>query len=75
MPGKVLSIKATEGQPVSQGDTLMILEAMKMEHQIVAPRDGVIDTIKVEAGDQVGNGALLIELQAEQTNASEGAAS
>ena len=75
MPGKVLSIKATEGQTVSQGDTLMILEAMKMEHQIVAPRDGVIDTIKVEAGDQVGNGALLIELQAEQTSASEGAAS
>ena len=44
----------------------MILEAMKMEHQIVAPRDGAIAAIKVDEGDQVANGELLIEMAQEE---------
>jgi acetyl/propionyl-CoA carboxylase alpha subunit len=63
MPGKVLAVKTTNNATVSKGDTLLILEAMKMEHQILAPRDGVIASVKVLEGDQVGNGELLIEMR------------
>ena len=67
MPGKVLAIKTSDNATVSKGDTLLILEAMKMEHQILAPRDGVIASVKVVEGDQVGNGELLIEMIDEQS--------
>ena len=63
MPGKVLAIKTTDNAKVSKGDTLLILEAMKMEHQIIAPRDGEIASVKVIEGDQVANGELLIEMK------------
>ncbi|MFL2537674.1 MAG: biotin carboxylase N-terminal domain-containing protein [Candidatus Azotimanducaceae bacterium] len=66
MPGKVLALKTSIGADVTQGETLMILEAMKMEHQIVAPRDGAIAAIKVDEGDQVANGELLIEMAQEE---------
>ena len=66
MPGKVLAISTSEGDNVSQGQVLLVLEAMKMEHQISAPRYGTVTTINVSEGDQVANSELLIELAEEE---------
>lgn len=62
MPGKILSVKASAGQAVKKGDVIMILEAMKMENEIVAPQDGTIAGINVSAGDSVEAGAVLASL-------------
>lgn len=62
MPGKILSVKASAGQAVKKGDVIMILEAMKMENEIVAPMDGTIAGINVAAGDSVEAGAVLASL-------------
>ena len=62
MPGKVLEVLVTEGAEVEAGTALMVLEAMKMEHRIVAANDGVITAIHFQAGDQVTQGAVLLEL-------------
>ncbi len=64
MPGRVLSIAATEGQAVERGQLLLVLEAMKMEHRITAPADGIVKAIRVAQGDQVANGATLVMLEA-----------
>ena len=66
MPGAVLAIEVANGDKVSKGDLLLILEAMKMEHRITAPRDGVVETVHVASGDQVENGQLLVTLQEEE---------
>jgi len=60
MPGKVVAVLATSGQEVKRGDALVIMEAMKMEHTIAAPHDGVIDEILYAVGDQVADGAPLL---------------
>ena len=62
MPGKVLSVKASVGQSVSKGDIILILEAMKMENEIVAPQDGTIASIDVQEGASVEAGAVLATL-------------
>lgn len=62
MPGKVLSIKANAGQAVKKGDVLMILEAMKMENEIVAPQDGTVASINATAGSMVEAGEVLATL-------------
>lgn len=62
MPGMILSVNVEEGQEVTEGQTLLILEAMKMENAIGAPRDGVIKTVSVTAGGKVEKGALMIEM-------------
>ena len=62
MPGKILSVKASAGQAVKKGDVIMILEAMKMENEVVAPQDGTIASINVAAGDSVEAGAVLASL-------------
>ena len=62
MPGKVLDVLVKTGQEVQAGTPLMVLEAMKMEHRIVAAKDGVVAAIHFEAGDQVTQGAVLLEL-------------
>lgn len=62
MPGKILSVKASAGQAVKKGDVLMILEAMKMENEVVAPQDGTVASIDVAAGDSVEAGAVLASL-------------
>jgi biotin carboxyl carrier protein len=62
MPGNVLALHVKPGDSVEQGQLLLILEAMKMEHQITAPRDGSINQVLVVVGDQVANSELLIVL-------------
>ena len=59
MPGKILAVKASAGQAVKKGDVIMVLEAMKMENDIVAPQDGTIATINVSVGDSVEPGSAL----------------
>ena len=62
MTGKVLSVKASAGQAVKKGDVLLVLEAMKMENDIVAPQDGTVASIDCAAGDSVETGAVLATL-------------
>jgi len=59
MPGTVTRVGVAVGEVVKQGQPLVWLEAMKMEHTIVAPADGVVGELKVEAGQQVEVGAVL----------------
>ena len=63
MPGNILSVNVSQGQAVKAGDTLVILEAMKMENEIVAPRDGTIAQVVTTKGAVVETGAPLIVLQ------------
>ena len=63
MPGLVLKILVREGDVVAKGAALLILEAMKMEHQIVAPRDGVIAAVNCREGDLVQSGVELVALK------------
>lgn len=62
MPGKILGVKVSVGQAVKKGDVLVILEAMKMENEIVAPSDGTVASINVSNGDAVESGATLATL-------------
>ncbi len=62
MPGKVVSFLASKGQRVSRGQALAVMEAMKMEHTISAPHDGVVLELLFEAGDQVAEGGELLRL-------------
>ncbi len=65
MPGKVLRVNATTGDSVVEGQTLVVLEAMKMEHAIAAPRDGVVASVLVEEGELVEAQVPLFELAEE----------
>lgn len=62
MPGKILAVKAAAGAAVSKGDVIVVLEAMKMENEIVAPQDGTIATIDVSEGASVEAGDLLASM-------------
>ena len=62
MQGKILSVKGAAGQAVQKGDVILILEAMKMENEIVAPQDGTIASINVNEGDKVEAGAVVATL-------------
>lgn len=62
MPGMVLNVLVSEGQSVKKGDTLLILEAMKMENALKAPHDGVVKKVAVNKGTAVEKNQLLIEL-------------
>ena len=66
MPGAVLATEVAAGDEVAKGDLLVILEAMKMEHRIVAPRDGTVEHVHVGVGDQVDNAQLLVTLAEEE---------
>ena len=59
MPGTILSVNVQNGAAVKKGDVLMILEAMKMENEIMSPCDGTIASINVNAGQSVETGAVL----------------
>ena len=65
MPGKVIDLKVKKGSKVKSGETLVILEAMKMEHSIKATEDGVISELFIASNDQVENGALLMVLDSD----------
>ncbi|GAF69988.1 unnamed protein product [marine sediment metagenome] len=60
MPGKVLQLKVSEGDSVKDGDTLLVLEAMKMENEIVANASGSIKKINIAANDMVDTGDVLM---------------
>lgn len=62
MPGKVLEIKVKAGDAVKSGDVLMILEAMKMQNEIMAPADGTVSDVRVSAGQTVSTGDVMIVL-------------
>ncbi|HEX6267535.1 MAG TPA: biotin/lipoyl-containing protein, partial [Burkholderiales bacterium] len=63
MPGRIIQVLAKAGAKVSKGDPLLILEAMKMEHTIAAPADGVVEEVHYGPGEQVLEGAELITLK------------
>ena len=63
MPGKVVTLIAEPGVVVEKGAPLLVLEAMKMEHTITAPRKGKVVSFHVAAGDQVADGAELVEFE------------
>jgi propionyl-CoA carboxylase alpha chain len=63
MPGVVIGIPVAEGDEVTAGQTVLVLEAMKMQHTVSAPHDGVVVGIPVAAGDQVAAGAVLAVVQ------------
>lgn len=62
MAGTILSVNVSPGQNVTQGDTLIILEAMKMENEIVAPADGVVGEIFVNPNDRVESDQVLLTI-------------
>ncbi len=64
MPGKVIAFLAQQGEAVKRGQALAVMEAMKMEHTISAPRDGVIEALLYAVGDQVAEGGELLRLSA-----------
>ncbi|MEI4231881.1 acetyl/propionyl/methylcrotonyl-CoA carboxylase subunit alpha [Roseovarius sp. D22-M7] len=65
MPGLVKAVQARAGQAVAKGDRLAVLEAMKMEHSLLAACDGVVAEVLVREGDQVSAGAALVRLEVE----------
>ncbi len=62
MPGTILKVNVQNGQAVKKGDVLMILEAMKMENEIMAPCDGTVAGVAVAQGASVDSGAVLCTL-------------
>ena len=63
MPGTLMSFKVTAGQTVKRGDVLLILEAMKMENEIVAPQAGKVAALRVSVGASVNTGDPLVDLE------------
>ncbi len=63
MPGKILAVRVEPGQTVAKGAVLIILEAMKMEHEVTAPSDGIVREVLGEVGQQVDAGAVLVVLE------------
>ena len=63
MPGRVIAVKVEPGAKVARGQTLVVLEAMKMEHAIVAPTDGTVKAVRFAVGEQVPDGAELVDFE------------
>ncbi|MCK5372232.1 MAG: biotin/lipoyl-binding protein, partial [Cyclobacteriaceae bacterium] len=63
LPGTIFKIIAKEGDDVKKGQTILILEAMKMENNILAEKDGVVNKILVSEGDSVLQGDILVEIE------------
>ncbi len=62
MPGTILKVNVTQGQAVKEGDVLCVLEAMKMENEIMAPRAGTVAQVVTSKGSSVDTGATLVVL-------------
>ena len=67
MQGKILALEVAAGDRVEAGQLLVLMEAMKMEHQIVAAFDGSITEVRVAIGDQVDNGQLLVVIASDDS--------
>lgn len=63
MPGTILDIKVKSGDAVTAGQVLLILEAMKMENEIIAPSSGTVDTVQVVRGASVNAGDILLSIK------------
>jgi 3-methylcrotonyl-CoA carboxylase alpha subunit len=63
MPGKVIALVAKAGERVEKGAPLLVLEAMKMEHTVRAPRAGLVKAFRCEPGEQVAEGVELVDLE------------
>lgn len=63
MPGRVIAVKVAPGQRVVRGEELVLVESMKMENAIRAPRDGAVKVVAAKVGDMVGPGAVLVEME------------
>ncbi|MCB9257674.1 MAG: biotin/lipoyl-binding protein [Chitinophagales bacterium] len=63
MPGLVLDVKIKEGDELKEGDTILVLEAMKMENMLKSPGAGVVKAIKVKTGEAVEKGQVLVEVE------------
>jgi len=63
MPGIIIDLEVKQGDKVKEGDSILILEAMKMENSIKCPKDGIIKSVHTQKGDAVEKGKLLIELE------------
>lgn len=62
MPGKILAVKTQVGAAVKKGDVILVLEAMKMENEIVAPQDGTVASVNVSVGASVESGEVMVTL-------------
>ncbi len=68
MPGSIVSVQIKAGDTVSKGQTLLVMESMKMETTITAPRDGVIEAVSYDKGQTFDRDALLLSLVAQEKN-------
>ena len=68
MPGKIIRMEKQVGEPVTEGDVVIVMEAMKMEHSIRAPTSGLVAEILVKVGDIVGDGAILLKVKSHDEN-------
>jgi biotin carboxyl carrier protein len=64
MPGRITALAVQPGEAVARGQPLVSLEAMKMEHALVAPFDGEVEAVSAAVGDQVSEGVALVKLRA-----------
>ncbi len=63
MPGLIVSVEIEEGQKVKEGDSLLVLEAMKMESTFMSPKEGIVQSISVKKGDTVDKGQVLVRIE------------
>ena len=66
MPGKVTAVEVSTGEKVANGQRLLTLEAMKMEHALTAPFDGVVAELNAREGAQVSEGTVLVRVEASE---------